>query len=945
MQCSRQYESWLPILQHSRQRRPTSAGQKMTSKFETHPATPSNVFMIECYGRRLYKLGSNMGSNQCSESSRAIEPVEMRPNAEMDDDAIILAPDQASLVDHFREELRHCETDTQRYDLCVRKRDELLDQHTGLQILVAACEKVMSTECPEYRRRKQTKYRDLSQPAANKENDAAQWDRFFGVATDGSKRLSALKEVVRCWGRDVVHHYQWVSKGEKYWNQLRTTARRVPVWEEAVVGLNLSMLQRSKDIHRRPVKVLANPIEQADLESLRALSRKESFPCQKLAIEDLPDNFGFDKYGLMAHQEFAVDLPGADDTGITEAPMGPETNYVDIAELAQQHNAALDMPASTVSQPSCKGLNTGDVIAKVIDASDVDAATPASHDQCNTCSAEDTAVTTSENPDIADTSTNTSATPDRPSGISLHARKDLSHDKPSKAVGASKPKQARLSVRVPKPLSRCCPAEVPSTPLLALENSSTFGPEAAEQLSPFLSQLCRSHLQLLATRTSAIAIAQKETPQMNHGISTAAESFSADRPLRRRAASEPDDIQVVSKRPRVDVALPLPSIPMARPDTSRAGPTHDRMADNTYRIRVLAELRQKFSQHTSSHESHGKETDELIYKLLEKAEHPNTESSKGIVEALFCTGDEATSLAESGSPHDAPIITEGQQQFRWSKGDRPIAQLFRRMGFLDKWVSVQIPSRSSNSQSFEVRKLSEVRKRFLAQEDTNDPWNILDMQNPVPQPIPSHLTGENCQLLLQVRNAVLMEDSAERVIASTQEWKEWKNVLDWVLLSEGGHNTAPHTDSHGFATWITVQEGSVGFGWMSCPTEDERNSWIADPHNYTGGRWRYVILKPGQSFFFMPGTIHFVFRVREHQTMALGGHVLQWSDIRRWIRVVLTQKKNSAITNEDMRQSAPKYVRAVAKLVNARVEEGEVEQLGGEAAVSQFFASVKVRPP
>ena len=61
-------------------------------------------------------------------------------------------------------------------------------------------------------------------------------------------------------------------------------------------------------------------------------------------------------------------------------------------------------------------------------------------------------------------------------------------------------------------------------------------------------------------------------------------------------------------------------------------------------------------------------------------------------------------------------------------------------------------------------------------------------------------------------------------------------------------------------------EGSIGFGWMSCPTEEERNSWAADPHHYTGGRWKYLILKPGQSVFFMPGTIHFVFRVRQHQT-------------------------------------------------------------------------------
>jgi hypothetical protein len=34
--------------------------------------------------------------------------------------------------------------------------------------------------------------------------------------------------------------------------------------------------------------------------------------------------------------------------------------------------------------------------------------------------------------------------------------------------------------------------------------------------------------------------------------------------------------------------------------------------------------------------------------------------------------------------------------------------------------------------------------------------------------------------------------------------------------------------------------------------------------------------------------------------------------------------------------------RVVAKLVSTRVEEGGVEELGGEAAVADFFASVKV---
>jgi hypothetical protein len=262
---------------------------------------------------------------------------------------------------------------------------------------------------------------------------------------------------------------------------------------------------------------------------------------------------------------------------------------------------------------------------------------------------------------------------------------------------------------------------------------------------------------------------------------------------------------------------------------------------------------------------------------------------------------------------------------------------------IDQSVSVQIPSRRSTEQSFKVRELREVRDRFLDQKNTNDPWNILDLQSPVQSTLPNFLTGENSELLLHVRNTVLMQGSAERVTASPQRWNELKDVREWALLSQGSHHTAPHMDSHGYATWITAQEGSIGFGWMSCPTEGERQAWMAEPHRYTGGRWRYIILKPGQTIFFGPGTIHFVFRVRDCQTLAFGGHVLQWSDIQCWIQVVLAELKYPAITNEEMKRTAPKLVAVVAKLVEAKRKTAGVEPLGGEDAVTGFFASLKVR--
>lgn len=88
-----------------------------------------------------------------------------------------------------------------------------------------------------------------------------------------------------------------------------------------------------------------------------------------------------------------------------------------------------------------------------------------------------------------------------------------------------------------------------------------------------------------------------------------------------------------------------------------------------------------------------------------------------------------------------------------------------------------------------------------------------------------------------------MEGSAERVAASPEDWNEWKNVFEWILLSEGGNNTGPHVDSNGLPTWAIEQVGLVGWAWMSFPTKKEREGWMADPHGFTGGRWRYVVLR------------------------------------------------------------------------------------------------------
>jgi hypothetical protein len=143
--------------------------------------------------------------------------------------------------------------------------------------------------------------------------------------------------------------------------------------------------------------------------------------------------------------------------------------------------------------------------------------------------------------------------------------------------------------------------------------------------------------------------------------------------------------------------------------------------------------------------------------------------------------------------------------------------------------------------------------------------NVLDLRNPLPRSVlPYFLTGEDYQLLNRVRDVLLEGASAERCTAPIVEWNKWKDDEDWVLLAQGSAHTLIHQDSCGKATWLTVQEGQLGIGWMSHPSKEQTRSWSADPNGFTGGQLRYVVLHPGQTIYFEADTIHFVYRLEQH---------------------------------------------------------------------------------
>lgn len=371
-------------------------------------------------------------------------------------------------------------------------------------------------------------------------------------------------------------------------------------------------------------------------------------------------------------------------------------------------------------------------------------------------------------------------------------------------------------------------------------------------------------------------------------------------------------------------------------------PQLDLCFDERFRLQVLGELAHGFTELKEDDWSRGETTNRYIHAILARCEHPNTDLRKGAVDAGFLSGQEAADAIERGTER-IPIFTEGQQPFQWKGGNRPIVQLFSRMEDLTREVSVQIPSHNFDLPSYQTKSLSEIQERFFAESPSPDPWNILDLRNPLPPMVlPDFLTGENCQLLPRIRDSLLEGHTAERTKANRDDWNEWTDLLDWVLMSEGGHNTAPHMDSHGWSTWITIQEGNFGFGWLSRPTDKEREDWMSNPLGYTGGNWRFAILKPGQTVFFPSGTIHFVFRLHDKQTLALGGHLLQWTALERWVEVILWQLKNPNITNEDMGKSPLKYIRIARKLVDHRMATSRIQTMGGMNAVTRFMVLATV---
>ncbi|KAK0701088.1 hypothetical protein B0T26DRAFT_763683 [Lasiosphaeria miniovina] len=843
---------------------------------------------------------------------------------------LLLPRSEAKLVETFRQEIRLCETDTQKFGKCIQKRDELLEENDGFILRLTAFENVMSVECTSYRGRKE-RARPLATPPGRivTGDGAAKWDRFVGAAAVGSdaisKLLPPLKMVSLQWGKDFVQHYQLAGKGQNYCNKF-SAAVKLHTLENGVRKLNQLLLRRFQIPGRRGVRAGVNPIEPVDLQNLATWRDEAPFikdgdpsevqlPFVDLTSKDLPPGFIFDRFGLLVRRPFEP-LAGADPvdsdtvTGeiIDTTPVDTESSKLSTNKNDKDTSTTEPLNNIDLTSPRTHRLSTP--LKRLLNGHASGSAT----ESCNDGSPQ---------PNI-----NTTAA----ARLRPQKEKPDYYEVPPRN---SKPtiRQTRLPNPIKLPKERCCPPQIPPSLLATLDKSDVHGVRRLLTFTPphiRFQDMCHAHLKKFA-EIATNAEPFERPLEAKEGF----RMFSPDEGshLRRRRTSLPDILDNTPlKRLRLNDPAPIQnSLPTAL--NQGCCPTQDPIRDEAYRQRVLEE----FQSAEDGLDSWGRRTNDLVAQILQKSKPP----IRG--EAYFLNGEGAFQQAELGRV-DIPIFTQSQQPFQWRGKDRPVSQFFNRMEDigLNRTVSVQIPSHPLHKASCERKTLLDVRDRFLLQRLTNNPWNLLDLQSPIPSALPSFLEGENCQLLLRIRDAVLMGNSAERIAAPAQDWNTWRNVTDWALLSEGGHNTAPHMDSHGYSTWITVQEGRVGFGWMSRPRQQEEEAWMSDPHNFTGGDWRYFVLSPGHTVFFPSGTIHFVFRVQGEQTFALGGHILQWSGVGRWLEVVVAQMKTPEITNEDMQPSSSKYVCIVKELLENRIRAGRAGGAGDRDTTAKFFSLLKV---
>lgn len=139
--------------------------------------------------------------------------------------------------------------------------------------------------------------------------DWKEWNEFYKVAQESSRRLNIILKVTLAWGNEVVTHYNFVSKCRDYCENLRAVAmhnNQCQPWVKVVRILNTSIWSRiQRNDGRSKVSDSCNPILPQDLAYTKRILKGDATFVND-TTEELFEDYGLDQHGLIVRRRFAA---------------------------------------------------------------------------------------------------------------------------------------------------------------------------------------------------------------------------------------------------------------------------------------------------------------------------------------------------------------------------------------------------------------------------------------------------------------------------------------------------------------------------------------------------------------------------------------------------------------------------------------------------------------
>jgi hypothetical protein len=236
-------------------------------------------------------------------------------------------------------------------------------------------------------------------------------------------------------------------------------------------------------------------------------------------------------------------------------------------------------------------------------------------------------------------------------------------------------------------------------------------------------------------------------------------------------------------------------------------------------------------------------------------------------------------------------------------------------------VGVQDLSRRRDEASGATWVIDKVKRRFDKSEPAavQAPINLLDLNCTAPNVVPECICSQTMQFWTQ------LEAQADAGRPSNTV-----RPLLWHLLGEAKSGSNPHQDHCGFWTWVRVNVGKKL--WFLCQlSDDDRKRFAADGPSFTGGKWFYVWLEPGDILIMPPGTVHAVFTPED--TLCTGGNSWSKKGMGDTMRSIAFETKYPNVTNDHPIPQIPGLLQKASQLMSSKVS---ATDFGSQYQIDEF---------